>query len=87
MNDEEKVALRQEILRESYAEIVFGFLRYFRENNIDEHDKDNPIVLLFDISVDIYKNIFVKYDILEEMIEVQGQYKLLKKILEEQIRK
>ena len=55
-------------MREAYAELVFGFLRYFRENNIDKNDINNPIVKIFNITLDIYKNIYsLRYNTLEAM--------------------
>jgi len=79
MNKKDKMYLIKEVMREAYAELVFGFLRYFRENNIDKNDINNPIVKIFNITLDIYKNIYsLRYNTLEAMIEVQGQYKLIK---------
>lgn len=77
------VFMKKEIMREAFAGLLDDFLSVMKEKNISDEDKENPLTILFWQINDIYQNIIgSKYKTLEEMYEVQGQFKFFKKYIE-----
>lgn len=55
--DPYEFALRQEVLRETGAEILAGFFHFARDNHIPLEEKQNPINVIYSLIWDAKSNI------------------------------
>lgn len=78
-----EISLKQEIMLEAYAGILASFEDYLEEHHIDpKKETQNPTVILYRQAIKIHNEILYKSS-MKEMIEIEGQFKLFKTILDQ----
>lgn len=76
-----EIGLKQEIMLEAYAGILASFEDYLTAHHINENkDTKNPIVFLYKEAIKIHNDILYQ-STMDQMLEIQGQFKLFKRIL------